>query len=242
MKILTVISNYNEEKEILKTIRDFRENVSISSDLLVIDNSSGDSSMELIKESGADYLAHPVNTGGSAGVIKTSLLYAYFNDYDVYCHLDGDNQHYAAELAKLIDEMEKSQADIVIGSRFISKQGFQSSPARRLGIKIFSYFLSYATNFEISDVTSGFRAYNRKAIALFARKFKFRYDVCLQMILIGYYAGLKIVETPVLMKPRVSGKSEVTFLKAFKFPFYSIIIILSTILNHRWIKKLNNAD
>jgi hypothetical protein len=242
MKILTVISNYNEEKEILNTIQDFRDNTSITSDLLVIDNSSQDSSLKLIKESGVDYLVHPVNTGGSAGVIKTSLLYAYLNDYDIYCHMDGDNQHYSSELNKLVIEIETGRADVVIGSRFILNEGFQSSRTRRMGIKIFSYLLSLVTKSKISDITSGFRAYNRKAIELFARKFKFRYDVCLQMLLIAHYAGLKIVETPAIMKPRVAGVSEINYIKAMKFPFYAITLLVAAILNNNWIRKLNNAD
>ena len=83
MRILTVISNYNEEGAIESSIRNFHTQKTIASDLLVIDNSSSDQSLDLIRRAGADYIRHPVNTGGSAGVIKTALLYADLNGYDI---------------------------------------------------------------------------------------------------------------------------------------------------------------
>jgi glycosyltransferase involved in cell wall biosynthesis len=142
MRILTVISNYNEEKAIALTIQDIRENSTIQTDILVIDNCSTDKSLEIIRESKVDYLLHPVNSGGSAGVIKTALAFAAFHNYDIYCHMDGDNQHKAAELIKIVQPLLNEDADVVTGSRFIEKKGFQSSFTRRQGIFLFSKLIS----------------------------------------------------------------------------------------------------
>lgn len=242
MRIVTVISNYNEQAAIEATIRDFRENATISSDLLVIDNCSTDASIELIKKAGANYLRHPVNTGGSAGVIKTALLYADMYGYDVYCHMDGDNQHNAAELAKIVGPITAGEADIVIGSRFIKREGFQSLPIRRVGILIFSKLVSALTGQKITDLTSGFRAYNRRAITFFARKFKHEFEACVQMLMIAAYAGLRIREVPVIMNPRLTGKSEFNFVNSIKFPVFGLISIVGVMLQRNTIKQLAYAD
>lgn len=241
MKILTVVSNFNEEKDILNTINDIVNNSTIKSDLLVIDNCSQDESIKLIKDSNVDFLLHPVNTGGSQGVIKTSLLYAYLNNYDIYCHMDGDNQHNASELIKLVNPIIAEQADIIIGSRFIQRKGYQSSFIRRIGITLFSKLLSIITKYRITDLTSGFRAYNKKAISFFAKQYKHEFDVCVQMLLVASFAGLKIKEVAVIMKPRLTGKSEINFINGLKFPVYSTIILIGTILQRKTIKKLSNA-
>ncbi len=236
MKILTIISNYNEESEILNTIQDVIENSSIESDILVIDNASNDNSLKLIKSTPVDYISHPVNSGGSVGVIKTSFLYAYMSEYDVYCHMDGDNQHNASDLYKLLEPLKDNQADIVIGSRFINKEGFQSLFFRRIGIRTFSTIVSKLTGNQITDLTSGFRAYNRKAIEFFAKGHRHEFEACIQMLLIASFAGLRIKEVPVIMKPRNSGKSEINFIKSLQFPIFGIISIIGTLLQKSLIK------
>ena len=177
-----------------------------------------------------NYLVHPVNTGGSAGVIKTALQYAYYHNYDIYCHMDGDNQHCASELAKLVKQLTDTESDIIIGSRFIDKKGFQSNFLRRVGIKFFSYILTLITKNKLTDITSGFRAYNRKAIEYFAIRYKHELEACVQMLLIANFAGLKINEVPVIMKPRVTGKSEINLINAIKFPIYGTINLIGTFL------------
>ena len=241
MKILTVISNFNEENEIINTINDFKKNSTIESDLLVIDNWSQDNSITLIKKSGVEYLQHPVNTGGGVGVIKTAFLYAYLNNYDIYCHMDGDNQHDSSYFDKLIGPILKGESDMVIGSRFIDKKGFQSHFFRRLGIKSFSKILSILTKNKLTDITSGFRAFNRRAITFFGKQYKHEFEVVVQMIMISYFAGLKITEVPVIMKPRLTGKSEINLKNAIKFPFLGTILIIGSILQKNNIKRLADA-
>jgi glycosyltransferase involved in cell wall biosynthesis len=241
MKILTVISNYNEQGAIEATIRDARENSTVKADLLVIDNTSTDSSPELVRKLGADYLRHPVNTGGSAGVIKTALLYAYQNGYDTYSHMDGDHQHNARELDKIVGPIERGEADIVIGSRFLRNEGFQSLPMRKIGIFSFSYLISAFTGQGVTDLTSGFRAYNRRAITFFARQYKREFEACVQMLMVAAYAGLRIREVPVVMNPRLTGRSEINFRNAVKFPVYGMISIIGTVMQKQTIQRLSNA-
>lgn len=231
MKVLTVISNFNEEYSISKTIEDVLHNSSIETDILVIDNSSTDNSLEIIKKYPVDFLVHPVNTGGSAGVIKTAFAYAYYHGYDIYCHIDGDNQHNASELHKIVEPLlNNSEIDVVTGSRFIEKKGFQSSYSRRIGIYLFSTLISLVTGSKFTDITSGFRAYNKKAIQFFAIKFKQEIETITQLELVMYYAGLKRKDVPVLMQPRLAGKSEINLKNSIKFPIYNLISFIGTII------------
>ena len=234
MKVLIVVSNYNEEKAIYDTIQDLKNNSAIKADILVIDNFSSDNSIEIIKELGIDYLIHPVNSGGSAGVIKTAFFYAWYHNYHYYCHMDGDNQHSAAELTKILNPLiENSELDIIVGSRFIERQGFQSLFFRRQGIMMFSKVISLITGNQFTDITSGFRAYNRKAITFFAKNFKQEIETVSQLELVAHFAGLKRIDVPVMMKPRLSGKSEINFKNAVKFPVYNLISIIGTLINRR---------
>ena len=241
MKILTIISNFNEEREILNTINDFRQNATIESDLVVIDNWSQDRSIDIIKDSGVEYLLHPVNTGGGAGVIKTALMYAYIEGYDVYCHMDGDNQHNASDLEKLLKPIIADEADIVIGSRFIEGKGFQSTLIRRMGIKLFSNIVTMMTDYSITDITQGFRVFNRKAIVFFGKKYKHEYEVCVQMLLMSYLAGLRVKEVPIAPKPRLSGRSEINFINGLKFPLFGFLSLVAAMLQKKHIKELSDA-
>ena len=238
LKILTVISNYNEEALIASCIRDFKENATIESDLIVIDNASTDQSVEIVRRHNVQCLRHPVNTGGSAGVIKTGLLYSYSRGYDIYCHLDGDCQHNACDLAKLIQPIIEGNADIVVGSRFLNKKGFQSFFMRRLGINSFSYLFSRISGQKITDLTSGFRAYNKKANSFFATQYPHEFEPCIQMFLIAFFAGLVIKEVPVIMNPRLAGRSEIGIIQALKFPIFGLIYTIGTILQRNIIRRL----
>lgn len=230
MKILIVISNFNESGVIEKTIRDVSLNCPFEADILIIDNASTDNSIEIIKNHKVDYLIHPANTGGSAGVIKTAIKYAYLNNYDIYCHMDGDNQHNASELGKLIEPIFNESIDIVIGSRFIKSVGFQSTFFRRIAIQIFSRILTFITKSKLTDITSGFRAYNKKAMEYFELKYKHEFEASVQMLLIAAFAQLKISEVPVIMKPRTTGRSEVNIFNALKFPIYGTINLIGTLI------------
>ena len=241
MKILIIISNYNEEKEIINTINDIKTNSTIDADILVIDNCSQDRSINLINDSNIEYIQHPVNTGSGGGVIKTAFLYSYIKEYDIYCHMDGDNQHSAEYLSDLIEPILKDEADMIIGSRFIKKEGFQSHFFRRIGIVTFSKLLSILTKNSLTDITSGFRVFNRKTIVFFGKQYKHEFEVVVQMIMICHYANLRIKEIPVIMKPRLTGKSEINFKNAIKFPIYGLISIIGTLFQRKKIKGLSNA-
>lgn len=236
MKILVAIIAYNEEKNILNVIKDLSE-YSDKFDILIFDNSSFDNSKLIYKKAKKEFVSHSINSGGAFGTVSTYFLYAYKYDYDIVCQFDGDGQHIAKELEKIITPILEGTADYVIGSRFLEKKGFQSYFFRRMGINLFAKLDSFFTGQEITDVTSGFKAYSRKVINLFGNYYKHEIYDSNQMILLSHFAGAKIYELPVKMRERKNGKSEYNFVNSITFPFKGIVNILGTLLQKRQIKK-----
>jgi glycosyltransferase involved in cell wall biosynthesis len=128
--------------------------------------------------------------------------------FDVAVQVDGDGQHPVEQIHLLVDGLLRSGCDIVIGSRFLTGTGFQSTISRRLGIRIFSVWLSAICHTRITDATSGFRALNRHAIELLSRNYAEDYPE-VEAILVAHRAGLRIAEVPVQMSARTEGVSSI---------------------------------
>lgn len=169
MKILVIIPAYNEEKSILTTVQTLR-NIHPEVDAIVVNDASKDKTKKILSENHIHYIDLPVNLGIGGGV-QTGYMYAYRNGYDVAIQMDGDGQHPASELDKIIAPIKDGRADIVVGSRFVNKEGFQSSAIRRFGIKFLSSLIYLCTGKHILDVTSGYRAVNRKYIKIFSEEY-----------------------------------------------------------------------
>ena len=137
MKILVAVIAFNEERNIEKTILDLKNN-NFGFDVVLVDNGSRDNTVAIAHDMGVPAISHCINSGGSGGTLKTYMIYGYRNNYDIICQFDGDGQHIASELPKIVEPVQKNEADYVIGSRYINKEGFQSSALRRVGIKLFS--------------------------------------------------------------------------------------------------------
>jgi glycosyltransferase involved in cell wall biosynthesis len=232
MKILIAVIAYNESQNLELVLSDLKNN-NFGYDIIVIDNGSFDNSYLICKIMDIDVISHCINSDIN-GAWKTYLLYAYLNNYDIVCQFDGDGQHLAKELPKIIGPALKNEADLIIGSRFINRKGFQSYFFRRLGINIFSIILSVIIKKRIKDVTSGFIAFNKKVIEFFSKYYKYEID---QTMLLSHFAGARIKEVPVEMRERQHGKSLFGFFNSFFYPFRSIINIFGILLIKGKIKK-----
>lgn len=237
MKILIAIIAYNEEKNIRNTIIDLL-NYDGGYEIIVIDNGSYDNTAQICKDMGIYVISHCVNTGSSFGTFMTYFQHAYQNNYDILCQFDGDGQHIASELPKIIEPVQKNESDLVIGSRFINKEGFQSSYFRRIGIKLFSYLCSKMIGQKVTDVTSGFRAYNRMLIEFFAKHYKHEIYDTNQLLLLSSFSGARIKEVPVEMREREHGISEYNLFNSLVFPLKGLVNIIGCYLqkNHVRIK------
>ena len=237
MKILIAVVAYNEEKNIRSVIEDLQEN-NFGYDIVVIDNGSYDRTVDVCRSLGIKTVSHCTNTGGQNGTLKTYLLYAFRNNYDIVCQFDGDGQHNASELTKIIAPIRDDSYDYVIGSRFIKKHGFQSSFTRRLGIRFYSRVNSIILGQRITDATSGFRACGKKIITFFARIYRHEFYGANQMILLSHFIGSRIMEVPVIMNPRKHGESRFGALHSVSFMLRNVIIILGSLLQRHSIKRL----
>lgn len=241
MKILISVISYNEEASIEGTLNDLIAN-NFGYDVVVVDNGSNDKTYAICERLGIPVIRHCVNTGSSVGTLVSYFTLAYEMNYDILCQFDGDGQHIAAELQKIVEPIRNGDADCMIGSRFLTKEGFQSTMARRMGIRLFSNLFTWTTGSKLTDITSGFRAYNRDVIAFFGHTYRDPiYDSMNQFLLLAFFAGFRIRETPVLMRSRLAGVSEFTSLKSIVFPIKGIMTFLACILQRRRTAALRST-
>ena len=162
MKKLIIIPAYNEGASIYSTVRSIQEQAP-DYDYVIINDCSTDNTKDICEEHDFSVIHLPVNLG-IGGAVQTGLLYAASRGYDLAVQMDGDGQHDARFLKEMEQSLICNQIDMVIGSRFIEKQGFQSSGIRRMGIRYFSWLIYALTKVRITDPTSGMRMMSRDVI------------------------------------------------------------------------------
>lgn len=225
-KILVIVPAYNEEGQIRQVIEDIRTSAPYV-DIAVVNDGSKDRTFEQASQTGATVFNLPYNLG-IGGAVQTGYRHALNENYDYAVQIDGDGQHNPADLCKLLQTIETSGADMVIGSRFLDKTGYQSTRIRLVGIRFLSFLVSGLTRNKATDTTSGFRICGRKAIALFAERYPTDYPEVESLILLNNH-GLRFLEIQVNMRPRLFGKSSIT---AFKSIYYMIKVTLSIFIMH----------
>ena len=147
MKKLVIIPAFNEEGNLEKTVKDIKDNAP-DFDYVIINDCSTDKTLEMCRRHGFSYLNLPVNLG-IGGAVQTGYRYAYYHGYDIAVQFDGDGQHSASHLEDMVTTLIDTESDMVIGSRFIEKEGFQSSGLRRIGIKYFTGLIKLLTGKKI---------------------------------------------------------------------------------------------
>lgn len=221
-----MIPAYNEQEAILDTVRDLRLHHP-EVDVLVINDASVDATRKILRENSINHLDLPLNLGIGGGV-QTGYLYALENGYDIAVQIDGDGQHPASELNKIIQPIIEGKANVVVGSRFVEKDGFQSSALRRIGIKFLSRMIYITTKLKVADVTSGYRAVDRKYIEIFAKEYAQDYPEPEALVTIARTGGT-VAEVPVIMKERQGGVSSISPLKSI---YYMIKVSLAILIRN----------
>ncbi len=224
--VLIIIPVYNESANIRKLIYEL-SSAYPEYDILVVNDSSTDNSGEIAESTHKATVIHlPINLG-IGGSVQTGFKYARKHNYSFALQFDGDGQHKVEEIKKLVNPLEKEEADVVIGSRFnIKHNGFKTDKTRRIGIKIFEYLSYLLINQRITDHTSGFRSYNRKAINFLANNYPTDFPEPEVVILLGRNR-FKIKEVFTQMLERQGGVSSIPLAKG---PYYMIKVMLSMIM------------
>jgi glycosyltransferase involved in cell wall biosynthesis len=214
MKILVIVPAYNEEESLPGVIRDLREHLP-TADVLVVNDGSRDATALIARKRGVMVLDLPFNLG-IGGAMQAGYLYAERNAYDIAVQFDGDGQHLAAEVKKLIEPLAANQADIIVGSRFLTAGRYRAPIFRKLGIGIFSFVLSRILGTIVTDTTSGFRAANRRVIEFFAHTYPDDYPEVEALVLL-HKAGLRTAEVPITMRERTGGRSSITPIRSIYY-------------------------
>lgn len=207
MKSLVIIPAYNEELNIVKTVCDIKT-YAADFDYIIINDCSKDHTLQMCREHGLHVLDLPVNLG-IGGAVQTGYRYAAKNGYDIAVQFDGDGQHDASYLHKMRDMLVSEKLNMVIGSRFIEKEGFQSSGLRRAGIRYFTGLIRLMTGTRITDPTSGMRMGDRSVIEIFARNYPKDYPEPESVVML-LRRKKKVKEYPVKMREREAGISSIS--------------------------------
>lgn len=216
-----IVPAYNEEGSIRGVIEDLKNHFP-SGDVVVINDGSRDKTSVIAEDSGVGVMNLPYNLG-IGGAMQAGFLYALREGYDAAIQFDGDGQHHADQIEKILKPWLAQGCDLVVGSRFLSDGGFTSSVQRRIGAKILSYVVSGVTRQRITDTTSGFRLYGRKTLEFFCSIYSEDYPE-VEALILAHKKGLKIVEVPSEIGPRAGGRSSITFSRA---AYYMIKVLLA---------------
>lgn len=253
-KILVIIPAFNEEANIRRTVEEvlqLRKDVGIKtlpeqaserfpvfdgtgnwSDIVVIDDGSRDATASEARRTRSRVISLDFNLG-IGGAVQTGLQFGQRLGYDIAVQIDGDGQHDPQFLPDILQPIYLGQADLVIGSRFLPPfLGYRSSFVRRIGINFFARLISLLTGFSITDPTSGFRAFNQKAIRVFSKNYPQDYPEP-ESIVIARQLGLRVVEVPVKMRKRVAGFSSIRYLRTFYYMVKVTFAILLDLFKNR---------
>ena len=221
---LVIIPAFNEAGCIVNTVNDIIENAP-EFDYVVINDCSRDDTYKLCLEHGFNVVNLPINSGIGAAV-QTGYLYAKRYGYKYAIQVDGDGQHDATFLGTMARYMEENGTGMLIGSRYIEKQGFQSSGLRRFGIKYFTVLIKILTGKKITDPTSGMRMVGRDIIEYFAEEYPKDYPEPETAVTI-VKKGWSVEEIPVVMKERQAGTSSISPKRSI---YYMIKVSLACIM------------
>jgi hypothetical protein len=221
MRVLVVVPAFNEEQALPALIGELR--AAGDAEIVVIDDGSTDRTAAVTRAAGARVVRLGRNLG-IGGAVQCGLRIAFREGFDCAVQVDGDGQHPPGEIGKLLGPRD---ADLVVGTRYAGGSAFRSTTMRRLG----SWWLARLLRLlglRVTDPTSGFRVYHRRALALFDQTYPYDYPEP-EALAIARAAGLRVAEVPVAMRERQGGRSSIAGLRA---PYYMLKVTLAVILSY----------
>lgn len=200
---LVIMPAWNEAAVIGATITELLATVP-GVDLLVVDDGSTDDTVRVAEGAGARVLRLPYNLG-VGGALRAGFKYAWENGYDQVIQVDADGQHEPSQVEAVFAGLER--ADISIGARFAGRGDYRVRGPRQWAMKLLSATFTRAAGVQLSDVTSGFRAANRRAILQYTRHYPAEYlGDTVDSLMTAIRSGLTVVQVPVAMRPRQGGE------------------------------------
>ncbi|MCI2958015.1 glycosyltransferase family 2 protein [Agromyces atrinae] len=201
-RVLIIVPAWNEARSVGGTVREIRSGNPLY-DIAVIDDGSTDDTAEVARQAGAIVLQLPFNLG-VGGAMRTGFTYAQRHGYTRVIQVDADGQHNPSDIERVLDGLER--ADISIGARFADVGDYTVRGPRRWAMIVLAKVVSRVAGTTLTDVTSGFRAANERAVAQYVRYYPAEYlGDTLDSLVAACHAGLTVTQVPVAMRPRVHG-------------------------------------
>ena len=229
--LLIVIPAFNEAGRVGLVVRDVYAMLP-TADVLVVDDGSPDSTAAEAAEAGAAVLSLPVNSGyGTA--LQTGYKYAVRQGYELVGQIDGDGQHQARYLRDMLDALQEGDADVIIGSRFLDRDGhYRPSAARKAGIALFGRIATILTRQHVTDPTSGFQVMRARVVRFYCSEvYPVDYPDADILILLNR-SGFCVREVPVQMLPS-SSRSMHSGHKSLYYVYKMLLSIVVTLMRPR---------
>ena len=223
--ILVVIPAYNEEASLAQVVCDVRE--AGFEDIAVVNDGSADGTQTVAESLGVILLNHPFNLGVGAA-IQTGCKFAEEMGYDFVVQVDGDGQHDPHQIPRLIEAVDTTGADLIVGSRFLEgPESYRVPRSRRIGILILAWVISLIVRRRMTDTTSGFRAINRHVIEYFSHHYPTDYPEPESSVLL-HREGFQVGEVSCFMFERRGGNSSIGGMTSIS---YMIKVLLAILIN-----------
>lgn len=225
-KRLVIMPAWNEAAVIGDTVTELLASVP-HIDLLVVDDGSTDDTAAIARNAGATVMTLPFNLG-VGGALRTGYKYAWRHGYDQAIQVDADGQHDPSHLERVFAGLD--HADISIGARFAGEGDYEARGPRRWAMRLLSLAFTRAAGVQLTDVTSGFRASNRRAIKQYTRHYPAEYlGDTVDSLMTAIRAGLTVTQVPVAMRPRQGGRPSHSPWKAAVYLVRSMFALLVSV-------------
>lgn len=227
-KLCVIIPAYNEARFVDKVVARVKAAAPTAA-VVVVNDGSTDNTGHVARASGAAVINLPFNLG-IGGAVQTGLKYAARGGYDVAIEVDADGQHDPTFIPHLLTSLADSQADLVIGSRFVTTSGYHQTMMRSLGITLFSILIRLVRGHTVYDSTSGFRAYSRRAVTFLAPRYPSDFPEPESIVML-LNNGFRIHEVSVLMQPRQAGVSSLQGDFSFRAAYFVVSNAIAIVIS-----------
>jgi glycosyltransferase involved in cell wall biosynthesis len=235
--LLVIVPAFNEEGAIAEVVRSIHEDVP-GVPVLVIDDCSSDSTIALAAAAGAEILPLPHHLG-LGGCVQAGYKLAFELGYEYVIRVDGDGQHIASDIPRMLDRLKETGCEMVIGARIEPNGEWHTSRVRSVGIGVFRWVLRPILGKPVHDPTSGFVGVNRRALALFTRSFPLTYPE-IEALVVLQRRRFRFEELPCKMRPRLAGRSSITPWKSISYIVHVLLGVFINVLRYERRFHRNN--